>query len=535
MNTFFQNLAITIIFLAIRIQVCSQEKTSEQWQVLDIDFRTSEQIDNPLKVQFGAIFQNNSGTTLNIPGFYNDANEWIVRFTAPEVGKWSFKTYSSIKELAGKEGNIVVSTNRKENQHGPVIISKVNPQKFEYADGTPYFLMAFELDWLFALDFDNPNDIPKTKEIIGHVSDHHFNQIVMNVYAYDANWGERDKIDPLHDYSKPKTFPFGGTNEKPDHSTLNINFFKHLDRVISYLDQKGIVAHLMIYVWNKKVNWPEPRSEADNMYFDYVIKRYQAYPNLIWDISKEALAYGRDDMSYITDRIERLRKIDGYKRLLSVHDYSYCKAFPGLVDFISIQEWRPNLYSEMLEAYKKHSDKPVFNIEHGGYEKTMYSIFDGQYQDPLICLDRNYQCIFAGTYSTYYWQNTSWYNVITDPFSLPKTQQPAFDYYQNLTKLFKDYNFNDLYPEQYTFTPFALTNKKNTYLFYIPHGLTIAHGDISGTALQGKKVNVRWFNPLTGDYLLGKPYDFTKGSWMEIRRPGDIKSPFAVLILTTNE
>ncbi len=533
MNTIRKIIVLKIMLLVIQTQIYSQAKTGEQWQVIDLDFKTSEKVTNPLKVKFGAIFKNINGITLDVPGFYNDANEWVLRFTAPEVGKWNFKTYSSLAELTGKKGNIQVSANRNKNQHGPITVSKENSQKFIYADGTPYFLMAFELDWLFALDWDNPNDIPKTKEIIGHVADHNFNQIVMNVYAYDANWGERDKIDPKNNYAKPKVFQFGGTNEKPDHSTLNIDFFKHLDRVISHLDKKGIVAHLMIYVWNKKVNWPEPRSEADNMYFDYVVKRYQAYPNLIWDISKEALAYGRDDMSYITDRIERLRRLDGYKRLVSVHDYTYCNAFPGEVDFISIQEWRPNLYSEMLNTYKKHSNKPVFNIEHGGYEKTMHSIFDGQYRDPLVCLDRNYQCIFAGTYSTYYWQNTSWYNVITDPFSLPKEQRPAFNYYQYLAKLFEDYNFNHLYPEQYTFTPYALTNKKDTYLFYIPQGLTTAHGDLSNTALKGKKVSVTWFDPLTGNYISGNTYDFTKGSWMEIEKHSDVKSPFAVLILKT--
>jgi len=40
-------------------------------------------------------------------------------------------------------------------------------------------------------------------------------------------------------------------------------------------------------------------SAEDNRYFDYVIKRYQAFPNIIWDVSKEALDYGRCDIPYI--------------------------------------------------------------------------------------------------------------------------------------------------------------------------------------------------------------------------------------------
>jgi hypothetical protein len=93
----------------------------------------------------------------------------------------------------------------------------------------------------------------------------------------------------------------------------------------------------MIYVWHKQVAWPEARSEADNRYFDYVVKRYQAYSNIIWDISKEATGYDHNDKSYILDRIERLRALDSYDRLVTVHDYGYCNQYPDTVDFISVQ------------------------------------------------------------------------------------------------------------------------------------------------------------------------------------------------------
>ncbi|MEM7014031.1 MAG: hypothetical protein AAF585_21440, partial [Verrucomicrobiota bacterium] len=105
-----------------------------------------------------------------------------------------------------------------------------------------------------ALDADNPDDIPRTRQIISEVAKNGFNQVVMNVYAYDAGFGEKDKIQPENNFAQPSVFPFGGDNENPDFSTLEVTFFQRLDRVI---------AHLMIYVWNKKVNWPEAGSAAD--------------------------------------------------------------------------------------------------------------------------------------------------------------------------------------------------------------------------------------------------------------------------------
>lgn len=173
------------------------------------------------------------------------------------------------------------------------------------------------------------------------------------------------------------------------------------------MHDKRIASHLMIYVWNKLVAWPGMNTNADNMYFDYVVKRYQAFPNIVWDISKEALYYGRADEDYIHGRIQRLKANDKYNRLVSVHDYKYCSNFPDKVDFISSQNWSHNIYNKMLEAKTKFKNKPIFNIEHGGYEESPYTVFTGDYTNAETCLRRNYMCLFAGVFTTYYWQGAS--------------------------------------------------------------------------------------------------------------------------------
>lgn len=501
----------------------------ERWGVVELAYEHDQPVADPFAVVFGAAFVHADGHRLEVPGFYNGGGEWLVRFSPPVAGQWLWTTYSGEPALAGQGGTLAVSPPTTPALRGPIRVSPENPRKFVYADGSPYFLMAFELDWLFALDAENDQDIPRTRQLVNQVAEHGFNQIVMNVFAYDAGWGEKDKIPDRYNFAQPTVFPFAGTNESPDHSTLNVEYFQRLDRVIEYLGEQGIVAHLMIYVWNKKVNWPPPSSIEDNRYFDYVVKRYQAYPHLVWDISKEALGYGHDDMGYITGRIDRLRSIDAHRRLVSVHDYDYCEAFPEKVDFISIQEWEPYLYDRMLQVAAQHDSKPVFNIEHGGYERTTYSIFNGAYTDPIACLDRVYQCVFAGTYATYYWQNTAWYNVIYDPFSLPQPQQPHFDFYQNLTTLFDTYDFNTLRPLQNPFAPPILTDGQSVYLFYLPRDRGGLYGTIR--SLKGKTVRIRWFNPITGEFIDGGEKDFVKGGWTGIPRPEELTSPIAIAIL----
>ncbi|MEL6105592.1 MAG: DUF5060 domain-containing protein [Planctomycetota bacterium] len=510
----------------------SSEATVQRWEVYEAGLEAKRDVKNPFDEEFGAVFRHADGDRISVPGCFDGGRRWLLRFCPEKLGRWSYVTYSSVGELSGRVGQVNVVENNRDWQHGPITISSKDPRRFAYSDGSPYFLMAFELDWLFALDGENEDDIPRSRELVSAVADHGFNQIVMNIFAYDAPWGEKKKIRPEHDFARPRVYPFGGTNEEPDFSTLDVKYFQRLDRVIRLLDEKQIVAHVMIYVWNKDVNWPQPESAADNRYFDYVVRRYQAFPNLVWDISKEALDYGRDDMGYITRRIDRLRRLDGHDRLLTVHDYKYCDAFPGSVDFISIQEWQPYLYHRMVEVGKSHSRKPVFNIEHGGYEKTTYSIFDGAYTDPVTCLDRTYQCLFAGTYSTYYWQNTSWYNVITAPFELPPSEQPHFRYYKHLTNLFHEFDFTELRPSQETFSPPMLSNGKDTYLFYLPEHRTGISGRLP--ELLGRTMRIRWFDPLTGEYVADSKHYFKDDTWLWMKRPQKISGPAAIAVLTNH-
>ncbi len=528
MKNSFPLLMWAVILLA-GPELYAGEARCERWQVTDIPFTARNEVNDPLAVTFGARMIHEAGNVMDIPGFFNGERTWIIRFCPPEEGRWSYITYSSQPGLSGIGGTITVGPTSKEDEHGPVSVCRKDPRKFIYADGTPYFLMAFEMDWLFALDHDNPDDIPRTKQITSHLVENGFNHVVMNVYAYDASWGDRGSINPGHNFARPGIFPFGGTNEDPDHSTLNLGFFKHLDRVIAHLDAQEVIAHLMIYVWNKKVNWPEPGSPEDNTYFDYVVKRYQAYPNLVWDISKEALQYGRNDLDYITGRIERLRLLDGHKRLLSVHDYGYCSVHPHKVDFISIQDWSPNIYDTMKKVVNKHPGKPVFNIEHGGYEKSMHSIFDGSYNDPVACLDRNYQIVFAGAYSTYYWQNSSWYEVVWNPSDLPAEDQPRFEFYKHLSGLFSRYDFHTMEPLKAHFTSYGLTDHRSLYLFYCTRDMISMQGDMP--QLKGKTVTVKWFNPLTGEYTAAGTKSFENGTWMSFRKPDNLTSPIAVAIL----
>lgn len=491
------------------------EFAASQWDVIDIRFPLRETPANPIDVEFSATFESDNAKSLSVAAFYNGNNEFVIRFTPPSPGIWSYSTTSRIAALDNLSGRLAVRPARHKRRGG-IQISRDNKLRFSYANGDSYFPIAFESDWLFALDAENPDGIPKTQNLVDTLAENGFNQVVMNVYAYDVNWPKDEKLTPKYDYGSPDAFPFLGTNDAPDYSDLNIDFFTRLDRVIEYLDQKGIVAHLMIYVWNKQVAWPEANSEADNRYFDYVVRRYQAYPNLVWDISKEALGYGHTDVQYITDRIERLRQIDAFDRLVTVHDYGYCRRFPGQVDFVSVQLWLSELHGVMRNVCEAIPGKPILNIEHGGYERGPYVVFTGNYVSPEVCLERAYQCVFAGTYPTHYWQGAAWNVVIADITELPDDQRPRLDYYRHMRDFVERFEVNELIAgDKKSNAGFCLHDGKRLLLYYVPKECDFL--GLRPPKDLGDTMKLTWFDPFTGDY--GEPFLLKMTQWPAVEVP----------------
>ncbi|MGY6647490.1 hypothetical protein [Wenyingzhuangia sp. IMCC45574] len=515
----------------------SKTITTQQWEVNDFVYIAKNAIEKPFSKSIYAVVQSEQGEQ-KIPLFYNGGKEWVLRYSSAEIGKKTFKIQGDIKGVSGKKGKIDVIANTKVNRHGGIVSNPKDKRHFYYQDGSPYFNLAFECDWLFALDY-NQKQLPKTTHLLDLIEKNGFNQVVMNVYAHglDFDWvrDERLQQNPQHNYgSREDIFPFLGSNSKPDYSSLNVDFFKHFDRVISEMHNRELVSHLMIYVWNKRVAWPKAGTEADNMYYDNVIKRYQAFPNIIWDVSKEAAnKIAREQniniVEHLEERIKRTRKLDSYNRLVSVHDYGFCRKHKDEVDFISIQNWRFQIHDDMSKAYKAFPDKPVFNIEHGGYEESPYNVFPGGYSNAEACLRRNYLCLFGGTYTTYYWQATAWTAVIHNPFEQDESfKKPHFEYFKYMSDFFKTYQFQNFQPVSgFNTRSYNLTNyKEGQILLYVPK--EVYHADVKrqlDKEFDYSNATWQWFNTVTGDYTQEKKIEFKHKygfwDWRPFRNEGD--------------
>jgi hypothetical protein len=180
--------------------------------------------------------------------------------------------------------------------------------------------------------------------------------------------------------------------------------------------ENGIVAQLMLKVYNKGVNWPEKGSRDEARYFRYVAARYQAYPNLIWDFSKEARHESDKDLE--ENLIELVRTEDAYGHLTTAHDddpYEWDWRRNRTLDFRT--EQKHSDYSAWIAFGREIRPRPVLNAEFGyefGVDKLPTHKHPNQVEWKTL-LDRAYRIYFAGGYAVYYYNNTAWDVVKPDP------------------------------------------------------------------------------------------------------------------------
>jgi len=399
-----------------------QAVTIEQYHTHDFAFAAAVS-GNPFDVDVRAEFQGPGGIRVTVPGFYDGNGIWKVRFSPTVTGRWTLRTTSSVASLNGRTDNAIeCEPNRAPAVHGSLLVDALHPHHFIYQDGTRYFLMGYEADWLWAVGLEDP-DRKEMRRLIRQISDHGFNHVLVNVYGYDTTWSPGKKHQ--WDLGPAPIFPWEGTNDKPDHSRLNPEYFKRYDQMVEALRDRGIVAHLMLKVYNKLVNWPAPGSRDEERYFQYVTARYQAYCNVVWDFSKEA--YYEKDKVLQHRLIDLIRSADGYRRLTTAHDndvYDWDTALNSNLDFRSDQQHTD--WAQMVAFDRKLRAWPVVNTEFG-YEKAASGLPSYRVQqDWPEVLRRAYLIYLAGGYGVYYYDDTAWDVVKIDP------EPPGYARFQQL-------------------------------------------------------------------------------------------------------
>jgi hypothetical protein len=458
-----------------------------RWEPHDYGFPSPARPANPFLISFAATVKGPGGLEYKTPGFYDGNGIWKVRVTPTREGEWSVLSHSSVEDLDGREYYSVCVANTNPAVHGGLLVDRQHPHHFVCEDGTRHFLMGYECDWLWALDMGKPF-LNTLEPFLDKLAASGFNHIILNAYAHDTGW--RKGNTGADDFGPPPLYAWAGSNEQPDHTRFNLAYWRHYDRVIQALWQRGMTAHIMIKVYNKMVNWPAKGSAEDDLYFRWLIARYAAYPNVVWDFSKEA--HNEKDLAYKLGRFRFLRENDPYHRLITNHDDDAAYesgAYDGLLDFRSDQQH--NKWHQTILAQRQRHQWPAVNVEFG-YEHGPGGLADYTYnvvQTPEEVCRRAWEIYMAGGYGAYYYTYTAW-DVIR-----PEDTPPGYAYFKNLRAFFEKTGYWLLEPaDRLVSDGFCLANPAKEYVVFLnsPKPFTLRLENITD------RLPAQWVHPFSG-------------------------------------
>lgn len=464
-----------------------------RWQPRDFSFTSPTTPDNPFTVDFSATVTGPDGKSFTLPGFFDGDRTWKVRVAPNLEGAWSLVTKSALPALNGRKAAFTCAPNANPQIHGVLRVDPTHPHHFIFEDGARFFLQGYEYDWLWALDHDNPA-LPTVKRTLDLIGRHGFNYVILNTYAHDTNW-RKGKTGP-DDYGPPPLYPWAGSNDSPDQARMNLAYWRHYDRVLTALLERGMQAHLFLKVYNKAVKWPASGSSEEDLFFRWLLARYAAYPNVIWDFSKEA--HNEKDLAAKQSRLAWLRANDPYRHLRTVHDDDAANdsgAYDDLTDFRTDQHHQGqkgrNDHDTILFQRQRRA-WPVANVE-SDYECGPGGVNDKTYGKAMTAeatVGTLWDIAMAGGYTAYYYTYTAW-DVIR-PFDEP----PGYGYMKHFGEFWRATEYWKLKPAPALVSAGrCLAQPGREYVVFQKSAQSFTLTITGATApLTGD-----WFNPFTGE------------------------------------
>ncbi len=227
-----------------------------------------------------AVFEHESGTTYEVPGFWDGDSTWKVRFSPPEPGRWEWTTDSDVSDPGLDDaGRFTAASYRGPNpiwSHGFLRVAD-GARVLEHDDGTPFF-------WLGDTVWSAP-----AKATLEEWTDYLTEREAQGYNVVQTN------TLPQWDAAKPqRRFPFGEAWEFDDPSPP---YFGHLERLVEAATERGMIP-AMVALWFNYVpetnrEWADhphhiprhPMTEAEaTRYGRYVAARYGAY-GAVWFVS----------------------------------------------------------------------------------------------------------------------------------------------------------------------------------------------------------------------------------------------------------
>ncbi|QJD85007.1 DUF5060 domain-containing protein [Cohnella herbarum] len=367
-------------------------KQVEQWDIFEIELQFSNLGGNPFRdIWLQATFKIGDEFK-RVNGFYDGGTTWRIRFMPETTGNYRFQIHSNVDRFNGLEGHFT-STMPSEGNHGPV---QVNGVHFNYADGTPFFVMGTTAyAWTY-----RPEEVRlRTLESFAKYG---FNKIRMLVFP---KYYRGLLMDVNVDYDPP-VFPFAGKPNEFDFQTLVPEYFRNFEERVMDLMRLGIEADVILFHPYDTWGIDSGMRQADDLFYvNYLISRLAAYRNVWWSLANEYDISSTPEGMFCsrTDRKDwdligtTIKSNDPHGHPISVHNLPMRHIYPDRdwLSHVSIQH--PDTYT-LLSELKHHYKKPIVNDEYQ-YEGNIKDEWGNS--DGATTLFRHWLSAMAGCYASH--------------------------------------------------------------------------------------------------------------------------------------
>ncbi len=354
----------------------------EQWGRFELVLNGPSHGNPFVGIQLSATFEQGD-KRIEVPGFYDGAGVYRVRFSPDTEGLWTYATRSNAEELHGHTGELHVDA-ASDGNHGPVRVA--HQYHFAYADGTPYKPIGTTCyAWT-----SQPTALQE--QTLRTLAKSPFNKVRMCVFPKRYTWNEND----------PELYAFEGT--PPNHwdfSRYNPAFFHHLERRIDQLAELGIQADLILLHPYDQGRWGFDRmsDEADDRYLRYIVSRLASFRNVWWSLANEWDFMEHKQESDWDRMIDVVTKADPFNRLTGIHNgyLLYNHNNPKLTH-ASIQNGSAAEDAARAVLYRDAYRKPIV-LDEVKYEGDIPLRWGNLTAEEMV--HRFWQGTIAGTYVTH--------------------------------------------------------------------------------------------------------------------------------------
>ena len=547
-------------------------QTHHVYEKVEITLHGQEEYENPYRDVDVWVDLKGPNQQSRCYGFWDGGNTFRIRILATAPGIWTWHSGSKPADpgLADANGTFnATAWTAAEKEANPcrrgMIRPSPNGHTFQYADGTPFFLLG-DTWWAMSTsrfrwyDDDRPRPLgPEAglKDYLRYRRNQQFNCIAM--IAAFPNWANDGQPAALKmadgtvlrsawrqagtsiakdmtDEAGQRAFVFPGKvpgheNVIPDLQRINPAYFQSLDKKIDYLNAQGIVPFIEVarrdigQAWKKYYPWPESYTR----YIQYVWSRYQAniclFSPIHFDTPAQSIAV--EDWNRAANQVIEKYGPPPFGTLAGTNSNPSSLRNWGHLDkarwlgFHQIGNRRTHdVYPYLTEIFQATPPVPAINGE--PYYDGMEKLEPGSDLAALYCRSAMYGSVLSGglgghIYGAGGWEGGLWSGEVEAASPWPiwnAIQWQSADHMRHLKTfiLSEGRKYQDLWPDADLLSP-SRAGRANTCAGWAYCSRT-ADRELFflyferdcpqatlSGGLPGGKYTARWFNPRTGDWL----------------------------------